>query len=129
MNGCTVNIADYNSCRSMQGRISFSYSSNSNTSNAPRFGSGRDRSDLQVVSFETADLAQDGDVYDIGVAREAQRFQHRAAFRPISVPRRAKVLRFRSDAPLQMRIRTEERRAVEAWAGRSGGPYDLPPAA
>jgi len=132
MDGCTVNIADYSNCRSIQSRVRFSYSSNIsnyNASSAATLGSDRGTSGLRLLSFRSADAAQDGGVHDIGVAREAQRLQHRTAFRPISMQRRAKVLRFRSQAPIQMRIRTEERRVAKAWSGRSDGPYDFPPAA
>lgn len=77
--------------------------------------------------LQEAVVQEDPTVYDIGIAREAQRMRHRAVFRPISIQRKAKVLRFRSEEPVSIRMRVEERRAVES--GRPDGPYDFPPAA
>ncbi len=77
--------------------------------------------------LQEAVVQEDPTVYDIGIAREAQRMRHRSVFRPISIQRKAKVLRFRNEEPVSIRMRAEERRAVES--GRPDGPYDLPPAA
>jgi hypothetical protein len=73
-------------------------------------------------------LQDDPTVYDIGIAREAQRLRRRAVFRPSSTQRKAKVLRFRNELPVPLVIRVEERRA-ESRPGRPDGPCDSPPAA
>ena len=77
--------------------------------------------------LQGAVVREDPTVYDIGIAREVQLMRHRAVFRPISIQRKAKVLRFRSQEPVSIRMRAEERRAVES--GMPDGPYDFPPAA
>jgi hypothetical protein len=77
--------------------------------------------------LQEALVQEDPAVYDIGIAREAQRTRHRVVFRPISIQRKAKVLRFRSEELVSIGMRVEERRAMES--GRPDGPYDFPPAA
>ncbi len=69
------------------------------------------------ASLSDAALAENAQCYDIELAREAQHMRPRAAFRLISIQRRAKVLRFRGAPP--------DRHLSSAAAG----PYDLPPAA
>ncbi|KAA6461178.1 hypothetical protein DYQ86_13120 [Acidobacteria bacterium AB60] len=79
--------------------------------------------------IQEAIVQEDPLVYDIGIARDAQRLRHRAVFRPISIQRKANVLRFRREAPVPIRMGREERRAMEFWSRVPDGPYDLPPAA
>ena len=79
--------------------------------------------------LQDAVLQEDPTVYDIGIAREAQRLRHRTVFRPISIQRKAKVLRFREELPVQVKVRVDELRGAGARSGMSDGPYDLPPAA
>ncbi len=74
-------------------------------------------------------LQEDPTVYDIGIAREAQRLRYRTVFRPISIQRRAKVLRFRNEPPVQLKVRVEEGRGAGARSCMPEGPHDLPPAA
>lgn len=121
MNGCTINIADFR-CRATSRITSI------------------DRTPRRVQTFEVVGQDRDGDliqdailqedptVYDIGIAREVQRTRHRAVFRPISIQRKANVLRFRNEVPVEFKIRAEERRA-ECWSSRPDGPCDPPPAA
>jgi hypothetical protein len=79
--------------------------------------------------LQEAVLQQDPTVYDIGIAREVQRLRHRTVFRSMSAPRKAKVLRFRDEGPVQFKSRVEEAQRKEARVGSPDGPYDLPPAA
>src|SRR6202035_2831938 len=62
--------------------------------------------------LQEALLQEDPTVYDIGIARETQRLRHRAVFRPINIQRKAKVLRFRNEVPVTIKMRVEERRAA-----------------
>lgn len=62
-------------------------------------------------------------VFDIGMARDAQRFRRRAA-RPISIQRRANVIRFGEPGFRKLAAVN----APPSWHA-SNGPYDLPPAA
>lgn len=127
MNGCTINIADFR-CRAIKSRAA-----------RPSFWDAQKPAGITLVEvqnpqghrglqlMEAALLQENPAVYDIGVAREAQRKRPRMVFRPIGIPRRAKVLRFNSHEPLRMPPRVEESR--EKWRGATDGPYDLPPAA
>jgi len=69
---------------------------------------------------QEAVLQEDPMVYDIGIAREAQRLRRRVVFRPVNIQRKAKVLRFRDGPPFRM---------AESWSGVPEGPSDHPPAA
>jgi len=70
--------------------------------------------------LQEAVLQEDPTVYDIGIAREAQRLRRRVVFRPVNIQRKAKVLRFRDEPPFRM---------AESWSGVPEGPSDQPPAA
>jgi hypothetical protein len=74
----------------------------------------------EIELLREAVLKEDPMVYDIGIAREAQRLRRRVVFRPISIQRKAKVLRFRDEPPF---------RVAESWSGIPEGPSDQPPAA
>jgi len=78
----------------------------------------------ETMMMQDAILQEDPTVYDIGIARQAQRLRYRTVFRPISIQRNAKVLRFRNELPVQLKVRVEEGRG-----GMPDGPHDLPPAA
>jgi hypothetical protein len=125
MNGLTINIAEFR-CRATS-RVAA-------TSNRPVKG-------LAVVSLDAASdrwetntlqeavLQDDPPIYDIGLAREAQRLRHRAVFRPAGLERKAKILRFRNERSAQFKVRLEETRAMQSRSGMPDGPRDLPPAA
>lgn len=70
--------------------------------------------------LQEAVLQEDPTVYDIGIAREAQRLRRRVVLRPVSIQRKAKVLRFRDEPSL---------RIAELWSGMPEDPSDHPPAA
>lgn len=74
----------------------------------------------EMELLEEAVLQEDPLVYDIGIAREAQRLRRRVVFRPITIQPKAKVLRFRDQPPF---------RIAESWSGMPEGPSDHPPAA
>ncbi len=118
MSHCTVNIADFR-CRAIKSRA------NVFRTDSPQTGlaivAPRRRGNLLSMS----DAAQSGHphVFDIGVAREAQRSRQRVIFRPISIQRRAKVIRFH-EVPVQAVAQ-----AAPRWTPPMNGPYDLPPAA
>ena len=76
-----------------------------------------------VISHRQDGSARRQRVYDIGVAREAQRSRRRFLSRPISIQRRAKVLRFHESAA-SATVQTMPR-----WTPPVNDPYDLPPAA
>lgn len=123
MSECTVNIADFR-CRAIKSRARIF-----RTTPAPAglaIVASRHRGD--VISMSSAAKSDNPQVYDIGVAREAQRSRQRVLFRPISIQRRAKVLRFHEApshaAPLQIAAQ-----AAPRWNPPMHGPYDLPPAA
>ena len=124
MDGCTINIADFR-CRAITRSASIPRRLHGFEIVRPNEGSKEREAEI----LQEAVMQEDPTVYDIGIAREVQRLRHRAVFRPISILRKAKVLRFRAEAPTPVRIRLEERRAAEAWSGRPDGPYDFPPAA
>ena len=128
MNGCTINIADFR-CRAIPGN-------SLSPSRRSRGFQGFEIVRLEALSPEReSDILQDAlvqedpTVYDIGIAREVQRLRHRAVFRPICIQRKAKVLRFRNEALVPMKMRMEERRVAKPWSSRPDGPCDLPPAA
>ncbi len=127
MNGCTINIADFR-CRATARAIG-------NTNRRARRPRGFAILEPDAASqrrgvelLQEAVLREDPTVYDIGIAREVQRLRHRAVIRSISIPRKAKVLRFR-DELAQHVDRIEKGWRMEAWSGMTDGPFDLPPAA
>jgi hypothetical protein len=75
-----------------------------------------------------ADLREEQAVYDIGAVRDARRLGHRTACGPISIERKAKVLRF-NVIPIQIEARVEEARGAEGWSTMPDGSNDPPPAA
>jgi hypothetical protein len=119
MDGCTIDIAEFR-CRAIS-------ASATRPIRLPR------RSHLELVEQETAwqrrqaqmirgaITAEDPTVYDIGIAREAQRSGHRGA----DPQHKAKVLRFENQMPAS----GEDRRGAESWPGASDGSFDPPPAA
>jgi hypothetical protein len=121
MNGC-VNIADFR-CRAIKFR-----SQHDSPRNAIRSCT------LTVVesnpTHESLFRVVSSNPIDIGVAREAQRMRHRSIFRPISIQRHAKVIRF-NEAParvaaMRVAVGAEQGRRAETW---QDGPLDFPPAA
>jgi hypothetical protein len=133
MTGCTINIAEFR-CRAVS-RVTSSSNPRSgraralSVTDADTRSKDRERDLLQIDLLQDAILQEDPTVYDIGVAREAQRLRHRTVFRPISNQRKAKVLRFRDEVAVRVKMRAEEARGGEPWSNRPDGPYDLPPAA
>ena len=110
MTGRPVNIADFR-CRAIKAR-------------AAQF-SLRDASrptGLRVVEPVSADEAV---VFDIGMARDSQRFRHRTNTRPIAIQNGAKVIRFGEGR----RLAAAALRAPQPLPAHSNGPFDLPPAA
>lgn len=115
MTGRPVNIADFR-CRARKARTA------QFTLRVASRSSG-----LKVVEpLVLRDVSEESRVvFDIGMAREAQRFRRRAAARPISIPQRAKVIRFgESQDRAVVAMRT-----AEPWPMPQNGPYDFPPAA
>ena len=123
MNGCTINIADFR-CRALRTTLS----PDRFARRQQGFEVVQDEMDREAEMLQEAVLQDDPTVYDIGIAREAQRLRRRAVFRPINVQRKAKVLRFRDEVSVPCVMHLEERRA-ESWPGRPDGPHDHPPAA
>ncbi len=128
MTGCTINIAEFR-CRAVA-RVT------SSSNYASRRTHGFYVSEAEAAPREhdedllqDAILQEDPTVYDIGIAREAQRMRHRTVFRPVSVQRKAKVIRFRSEIPAMFKVRAEEARVGEGWSNRPDGSNDFPPAA
>lgn len=130
MTGSTINIAEFR-CRAVA-RVTASYN---HLPRRPRAVSVIDvdaistEREIEMDLLQDAILQEDPTVYDIGIAREAQRLRHRTVFRPASIQRKAKVLRFRDEVPIRAKARAEEARGGESWSKRPDGPYDLPPAA
>lgn len=114
MTGC-VNIADFR-CRAEVRTFHAS----------PR--SAKRSHSLTVVESNSKSAAASSAVFDIGIAREAQRMRHRVVFRPISIQRRAKIIRFSGPSLHTGQPSVEFNRAA-SWSGRIEGPCDLPPAA
>ena len=125
MTGSTVNIADFR-CRAIRARVG----RNSSASSERPHGFAVVESAVadRALMLQEAMTQENPTVYDIGIAREAQRMRPRALFRPICIQRRAKVLRFTNNAPVQM-MRADAARATKGVPEYSGGPYDFPPAA
>jgi len=118
MNGSTINIADFR-CRAITRATSIT----DRVQRGPHgFEIAEHERDREADLIHVAILQEDPTVYDIGIAREAQRLRHRAVFRPINIQRKAKVLRFQNELPVPLK-------RAESWAGRPDGPHDPPPAA
>ena len=127
MNDCTINIADFR-CRGKSGASRFADRS-ARRSRGFDLAGPEGMWDRPAERLEEAVLQEDPPVYDIGIAREVQRLRQRAVFRPVSIERKAKVLRFRDELPVPLRMRAEEVRGADSWPGKPDGPYDSPPAA
>ena len=127
MTGCTINIAEFR-CRAVTRATTFSNRASRRTQTFSVVENGSSILKPGAELLHDAILQQDPPIYDIGIAREAQRLRHRTVFRPISLQRKAKVLRFIEEIPAMARMRAEDSYA-EAWTGRTDGPYDFPPAA
>ena len=128
MDGCTIDIADFRSHAIARIKPGLN-----RVAGRPRGfeiaepdPASRDR---KAENFDGAVLQDDPTVYDIGIAREAESERHRAVFRPISNQRKAKVLRFRDEVPVPLRMRAEERRGADSRPGMPDGPSNQPPAA
>lgn len=127
MNGCTINIAEFR-CRPTGRSASPSNRLARRTHAFEVVLPATVTADHDAEMLQEAILQEDPTVYDIGVAREAQRMRSRIVFRPISIQRKAKVLRFNEQVPVQVKMRVEEGRGGFR-SGVSEGPYDFPPAA
>ena len=83
-------------------------------------------SSLKVEPLILRDVSEESAVvFDIGVARDAQRFRRRANARPITISQRAKVIRSGENQGRALAVVgfPEPRRIVKS------SPRDLPPAA
>lgn len=109
---CPVNIADFR-CRAIKVR----------TSHSPVHSTAAQAGLALVAPHCDTAASKHPRVYDIGVAREAQRTRHRVLFRPISILPRAKVLRFH-ESPAGAAVH-----AMSCWTPAVDGPSDFPPAA
>jgi hypothetical protein len=109
MSGRPVNIAEFR-CRAMRAR----------TAEFSLRIAGRSTG-VKVADSSVADSPV---VFDIGMARDAQRFR-RPNTRPISISHRAKVIRFGEGR----RLAAAAMRAPDAWRVPNNGPFDFPPAA
>jgi hypothetical protein len=118
----TVNIADFR-CRAVKIHAIHSPERTSRQ-NGPALVESR--GNAEIVSMSGA--SRGSRVYDIGIARDAQRMRPRVVFRPISIQRRAKVLRFHEASEALPRA-TAIMTASPRWNPAVDGPYDLPPAA
>ncbi len=123
MTGRTVNIADFR-CRaikarsahpSLRGAIGACALNVIEPSTGQRFLEAKDN----------ATSSENPTVFDIGLAREAQRLRRRAVCRPIGMKRRATVIRF-GDAQARALAGS---RTPQPWSPAPEGPSDLPPAA
>jgi len=114
MNGCTVNIADFR-CRESKPHA------------AARSMLRMTHPSAGLSLVETRNELRPR-VYDISEARESHRMGSRIVFRPLGVSRHAKVIRFRTNEPIQMNVRLMEK-PREKWRGATEGSFDLPPAA
>lgn len=117
MTGRPVNIAEFR-CRAMKARTAqFSLRDTSRSSN------------LKVEPLVLVDVSEENPaVFDIGMARDAQRFRRRANMRTVSISQRlkqqAKVIRFNEGEGRAVATL----RVAEPWSSPAG-PCDLPPAA
>lgn len=119
MTGCPVNIADFR-CRIVKSRIArFSLRDAGRSTGLRVVGSSayRHGSVHDAGSPESAPV-------DIGVARESQCLRRRTLSRPISIQRRAKVIRIGEARPRAFAFPT-----ARAWHFSPDDPCDLPPAA
>lgn len=128
MNDSTINIADFR-CRGKAGASRFADRTARRSRGFDSAGPEGMWKDRGAERLEEAVLQEDPPVYDIGIVREVQRLRQRAVFRPVSIERKAKVLRFRDEVPVPLRMRVEEVRGADSWTGKPDGPYDSPPAA
>lgn len=109
MSGRPVNIAEFR-CRAMRARAAeFSLRLASRPTG------------LKLVAFPSDNRI----VFDIGMARDAQRFRRRATTRPVAIQNGAKVIRFGDHC----RVAAAAIRAPRPLPPPSIGPLDLPPAA
>lgn len=119
MTGCPVNIADFR-CRIMKPRTAHFSLRDTRRSTGLRVvesSAHRNGSALDAPSQESAPV-------DIGVARESQRLRRRIVSRPISIQRRANVVRIAEARPRAYAFPTPQ-----AWQFSPDDPCDLPPAA
>ena len=114
MTGRPVNIAEFR-CRAMKARTAqFSLRDSSRSST------------LKVEPLILRDVSEENPVvFDIGMARDAQRFRRGANTRPISIQHRAKVIRFGESQGHALAVV----QSSEPGLMPLSGPYDFPPAA
>lgn len=118
MTGCPVNIADFR-CRILKPRTAhFSLRDAGRGAGLRVVGSSSHRN-----SSVRGAGAPESALIDIGVARESQRLRRRMVARPISIQRRANVVRFAEARPRAFAFPTPQ-----VWHSPDD-PYDLPPAA
>lgn len=119
MNPSTINIADFR-CRAMNIRALRTSPREMRRPNGPVPVEASSRSKVQSISLRDAAASR---VYDIGLAREAQRVGTRVVLRPAAAPRRSNVVRFHA-GPAYDAVQPGR-----AWNVTSNDPCDLPPAA
>jgi len=114
MTGRPVNIAEFR-CRAVKARISQFPLRDVNRSSA-----------MKVEPLVLRDVSEESaEVFDIGMARDAQRIRRRANLRSGSLPHRANVIRFGES----QRRAVAAMQAPQSWRPSQLGPCDLPPAA
>ena len=113
MNGCTVDIADFR-CRESKPRAV-----------RPMVRSTQSSAGLSLVETKSEPRPA---VYNIGEAPDGQRLRIRLKSRPVTMQRRANVIRFRSNEPIRLSVRVVDE-PRNGWSGMSEDSYDLPPAA
>lgn len=109
MSGRPVNIAEFR-CRAMRAR----------TAEFPLRLAARPAA-LKIVASPSDHRI----VFDIGVARDSQRFRRRANTRPIAIQNSAKVIRFGEGR----RLAAVALRMSQQLPAHGNGPFDFPPAA
>jgi hypothetical protein len=119
MTGCPVNIADFR-CRIVKPRTAHFSLREAGRSTGLRVVGASAHHNGSVLDAGSPESA----LVDIGVARESQRLRHRTLPRPISIQRRAKVIRIG-----EARSRAFAFPAPRAWHFSPDDPCDLPPAA
>lgn len=126
MSGLTVNISDFH-CRGMKARNSRS-AARSLDRPYGLFVIEEDRTYTEPNRSGRVAKAEPCEIFDISLAREAQRARKRYTFRPIGAARKAQVLRFGA-ANAKPDPKVLQQAAAVMAPMEFGGPTDLPPAA
>lgn len=121
MTGRPVNIADFR-CRAKKMRTAyFSFRDVNRSHGLKVVEPANSPAGEETVEYLSQEMPG---VFDIGMAREVPRLRHHSV-RPISIQRRAKVIRF---GEMQAHA-FAGMRAPQSWPVSHDGPYDFPPTA